>query len=106
MSITWQQLVKLEPRLADLLEEAKAYHKSRPATYCNLETWYGPNGLKNKVCELVGWYRGRYEAATGFLRAAADEAPTADILFSQDAYNVAYDTVSNALPSCACLEPV
>lgn len=88
--ITWAKLVKLEPRLAGVLAEARAVKddKSKPV-FCANAAWYGyganRNGLREKVIRLVGW-----------------EAERKGIpeLRTQAAYDVAYHHVYDALPPC------
>lgn len=56
--IGWDDLVALEPRLADLeIEVASVDDHDRPS-FCANQAWYGgPAGLKGKLCQLVGWER-------------------------------------------------
>lgn len=56
----WRELCELEPRLADLLEEARTIvdDKSKPA-FCGQAHWYGygsrqGTGFKPRVSQLVG----------------------------------------------------
>lgn len=86
-ALTWDALVEREPRLADLLDEAKSIPATRPECE-DLAPWYGYGGwpgLKPRLIRLVGWF-----------------AETRDpVLASPAAYQVAYDTVLNALPRAA-----
>ena len=86
--LTWEQLVKLEPELGRLLERAKAT-KSRGKHFCANARWYGFGqwrfaGLKPRLLWLVGWQR-------------PDKHP---VLSSTEAYDLAYETVYEALPNC------
>jgi hypothetical protein len=60
---TFDELVALEPRLADLLAEAQAYHTNRPREFCANAVFYGyPGhrpGLKKRLSELVGFTSGQ-----------------------------------------------
>src|SRR5262245_52548454 len=78
---TWARLVAAEPRLADLLATATAYHPVR-AGFCANEVWHGPAGLRRQVIRLVGW------------RAASDDS----VLHGCAPYEVATDTLYRALP--------
>lgn len=82
---TWQELVRREPRLLDLLREAQAY-RPRPG-FCANAIWYGYGrrvGLRERLTRLVGWGR-------------PDRDP---VLSTSAAYDVAYETVYQALPDC------
>jgi hypothetical protein len=81
-ALTWAELVRLEPRLAALLAEARAVRDDGRDCFCADEHWGGQYGLKAKLLELVGWH-------------ARNPA-----LASSRAYDVAYHTVPNALPPC------
>jgi hypothetical protein len=85
--LSFRGLAKLEPRLRDLLTEARSHHKNRDAIFCANAVWYGyPGfrpGLKSRLSRLVGW---RAEQG-GDLRTSA-------------AYDLAYQTIYQALPDC------
>jgi len=85
-TLTWRELVRREPRLAELLQEARTVDDSDPH-FCANAVWYGYNGyagLKGRLCQLVGW-----------------DADTDDpILRTPEAYDLAYDTIYDALPPC------
>jgi hypothetical protein len=86
--LTWQELVKREPRLRDLLREARAVDDSDPH-FCANEVWY--RHFKPALCELVGW----------------DARVQDGVVNSSEAYDIAYDKIYNALPdckACACLD--
>jgi len=92
----WNDLVKLEPRLLFLAEEALAYKEmSRGQEYvCANDRWYGygkwrDRGLRASIIGLVGWF---------------SAGPTE--LRTMDAYDVAYQHVYHLLPdcrNCACI---
>jgi hypothetical protein len=93
-ALTWAELVRLEPGLGPLLEEARAHHADRSAVFCANAVFYGSadstRGLKRRLLRLVGRDSGR-----------------AGVLGTSVAYDVAYDTIFAALPDCrgecACL---
>jgi hypothetical protein len=86
---TFEQLAVLEPRLAALLARAKEIRRGRRRMRYEavLEEWYGPRGsawdrgLRGEVVYLVGSMR-------------KDGDP---ILRTVAAYDVAYDTIFDAL---------
>jgi hypothetical protein len=84
---TFAALAELEPRLLELLAEARAHHGSRDPDFCANAFWYGyPGhrpGLKGRLCRLVGCTAEK----GGDLRTPA-------------AYDVAYHTIYWALPDC------
>ena len=85
--VTWDSLVKAEPRLADLLREIRAVRRVGER-FCANARWYGYGnpraGFKARMCALVGWGRRSGPA----------------LLTTQRAYDVAYDTLYRALPDC------
>ena len=86
MNMTWETLVVLEPKLQELLEQIKNIRET--SNFCSSEYWYN-KGLKNKLCELVGW---------------DIPATSPDSLRSGEAYVIAYSKLYNALPPCkGCL---
>lgn len=51
--ICWEELCKLEPRLASLCEEARAIRRNRPNKFYQPDNdWY--NSLKPRMSNLVG----------------------------------------------------
>jgi hypothetical protein len=84
---SFEELVSLEPRLADLLAEAQAYHTKRPRGFCANAVFYGyPGhrpGLKKRLSELVGYTCGQE-----------------GVLGSWEAHDVAYRAIYQALPDC------
>jgi hypothetical protein len=89
---TWSELVKLEPRLGELLARAKAIVDDGGESFCANHRWVGcgngpacekcRGGLKDELVMLVGWEASNPE------------------LESSEAYDVAYDKVYKALPDC------
>lgn len=80
---TWQQLVKAEPELEELLEEAQCVDGS-DSHFCANRVWYMLGGLKENLCDLVGWTARRSNP----------------ILKTSAAYDVAYKKIYAALPDC------
>jgi hypothetical protein len=82
MPLTWELLCRLEPRLLALYEEAAAVRDDpvKP-DFCANAVWY--DDLKPKLSSLVGWERAEHP-----------------ILGNETAYDVAYEHVYEALPSC------
>jgi hypothetical protein len=78
-SFSFDAIVKLEPRLAELYAKAAAVDGS-PPNFCANAVWYGE--FKPVLEQLVGWSARR------------------PILRSREAYDVAYDTVYELLPDC------
>ena len=76
--LTWADLVALEPRLADLLQEARSCRRRKG--WCANAKWYGYGkhfgaGLKGRLIHLVGW-----EGAGPWVAASpADAAPRESI---------------------------
>lgn len=84
METTWGELVKMEPKLAALLGEARAARGRGSKSFDNLRTWYGragKPGLKAKLLPLVGWER----------------RPVHPVLSTSRSYDVAYFKVLGAL---------
>lgn len=82
------RLTLLEPRLLDLYGEAAAIvdDKSKPS-FCANTVFYGYHGLrgfKRRICALVGW----------------DAESNHPGLVNSKAYDIAYDTIYEALPYC------
>ncbi len=79
-------LCQAEPRLRVLYREAQALHKTaEPGTFCANAVWYGYDGkpgLQERLALLVGW-----DARISRLR-------------NERAYDIAYDTIYDALPDC------
>lgn len=82
--LTWHKLIKLEPRLLSLFQLAKAAYDDRSTdSYCANMIWY--RSFKPIVCALVGW--------------SADNPPHPSLITSA-AYDIAYETIYDALPGC------
>jgi hypothetical protein len=87
--MTWNELIKLEPRLLALAKEAAAYKKNAQGKeyVCANDRWYGngqwrDKGIKERLVLLVGWLAERPELKT------------------MEAYDVAYEYIYNLLPTC------
>ena len=84
--VTFDELVKLEPKLGSLLEEAKAMKRASPP-FCANAVWYGYRGypgIKPRLIRLVGWNSKNPDS----------------LLHGERAYDVAYQTIYHALPDC------
>ena len=85
--MTFADLVEMEPELGKLLDEAKSHHQNTPDHFCANAVWYGYAGwpgLKPRVAKLVG----------------TEARLQGTILNTHLAYDIAYDTISDALPDC------
>jgi hypothetical protein len=84
---TLDELVGLEPRIAELLAEAEHARETAGPTFCANAVFYGyaghDPGLKCRLSKLVGWTSGQ----KGLLRTSA-------------AYDVVYKEVWGMLPPC------
>lgn len=84
----WDRLVEEEPRLADLLAEARTVKDEGGAYFCANQVWYGygdpRRGFKARLLPLVGWER--------------NGGPS--LLTTPQAYDVGYQTIYDALPDC------
>lgn len=86
--VAWEELVAHEPRLNDLLTEALALRRSAAAQVCKNDFWYPGRefpAFKTRVAQLVGWDSGH---------------PADSLLASENAWDVAQDTILKALPDC------
>jgi hypothetical protein len=85
-TITWTQIVKLEPRLAALYRQAKAVKDDKSKrSFCANTVWYGSYGragFKDRMVRLVG-----FETANPRLQ-------------TMRAYDIAYGKLYSALPDC------
>jgi hypothetical protein len=88
---TWDRLVELEPRLADLAAEIAAEHDEGGPVYCANRRWYGRReggawipGYRAALNRLVGWYAER-------------DHPE---LRTMEAHGLAYSRLYSALPDC------
>lgn len=89
VELTFDELVRREPALAELLREVRAVSSKDDRYYCANAVWYGygqyrRSGLKPRLLQLVGW-------------CARKDDP---ILRSEKASDLAYHTICNALPDC------
>jgi hypothetical protein len=84
-ALVWADLTRREPRLAALLAKARAVFRGRGEDYDPLAAFFGypgcGDGFKARLSGLVGWGR-------------PDNDP---VLCSSDAYDVAYQTILDAL---------
>jgi hypothetical protein len=94
--LTFEQLCELEPRLLDLLNEARAIKDNRrKRSFCANQVWYGwrgHEGFKPRLLDLVG-FRRKHDGSDPRLATSR-------------AYDVAYHTIYDALPdcrNCACV---
>jgi hypothetical protein len=85
--ITFGELVEREPRLDDLLAEADLLHLNRPRGFCASAVWHGDPGHEPG-------FKARLEALVG------PRLGKKGLLGSQEAYEVAAQTISEALPKC------
>jgi hypothetical protein len=87
--MTFKELTDLEPRLIDLLNEAKSISSKENPNFCTNRIWYGyqdsESGLKYRMSRLVGNFT---ESDNSILRSSA-------------AYDLAYRTIYDALPDCS-----
>ena len=84
---TFNDLVKIEPMLGELLNKIKSEKPTTCMEECWWTRWYGGNGnnsYKQDMLELVGWL-------------ARVDNP---ILRSNTAYEIAYNVLSESLPDC------
>lgn len=90
-ALLWLELTRLEPRLQELLEEARAIKDDGTTpSFCANRIWYGTRaredrGFKGRLELLVGW-----NASKG----------SPDVLTSHTAYDAAYRIIYSALPDC------
>jgi hypothetical protein len=78
--LTFRGLARLEPRLRDLLAEARSHHKNRGPVFCANAVWCGYLGFrpgqKARLRRLVGW-----------------TAEQGGVLRTTEAYEVAWRTI-------------
>ena len=114
--ITWANLVKHEPRLKALLDDAQAISKNPKAKKHADAAWYGWGnwpGLKPRMVFLVGWGRGINKERGPMLevvnlaelplppRVNLDSLSEGEqVLHSREAYDVAYKKLCKA---CGCM---
>lgn len=83
MDPAFRHLIRLEPRLLGLYQEALT-HPAGPG-FCAMDAWGGRDGLKMRMHRLVGYCR---------------EDPGHPDLFEAPAYDAAYRAILGALPAC------
>lgn len=79
-TLTFENLTALEPDLLTLYLDAKHYR--RGVKFCPIMVWY--KKFKPRLIHLVGWV-------------AQSDNP---ILHTKQSYDLAYETVYEALPKC------
>ncbi|MFA5880586.1 MAG: hypothetical protein WC834_00195 [Eubacteriales bacterium] len=81
---TWEEMVKIEPKLAELLKEAEGCKRiaMRDTEFCAARVWHGRDGMKSKMSELVGFFAGDGR------------------LTSAKCYELAYQKIYKSLPDC------
>lgn len=85
--LTWKKLVELQPPLEGLLNAAKAIKDDKSKSYfCANEIWY-EMGFKEVLRNLVG-----NEITTRIYGM--------EIIYTSEAYDLAYDKIYNTLPNC------
>lgn len=82
MAVKFSELATIEPRLAELLKEARAVKDPGGRSFCANHVWYKRGGFKDRLIKLVGWY-------------ANDPR-----LKTSEAYDVAYRKIYDVLPAC------
>lgn len=82
LRVTWARLTSLEPRLLVLLDEARQPDPGGRRFCANLR-WY--RLLKPALVNMIGWDAWTSQAAE---------------LKTREAYDLAYDTLYDALPPC------
>lgn len=82
--LTFSQYCELEPRLIDLLKRAQSYAACDEECFCANAVWYGSGGIKQALCDLVGW----------------DANVVDSRLAGTSAYDVCYEAIYEALPDC------
>jgi hypothetical protein len=127
--VTWEELVELEPTLALLEHEARKVQDwpDRPY-FCMEPYWYGDHGFRHELGRRIGWGRHGVEVETDLheggsekphlMTAAelvvrtqgydeikerirtAEEAEGKGILWTSEAYDLAYAHLFAILPPC------
>jgi hypothetical protein len=124
--LTWEELVKVEPRLGKLLQEIK---KVDTRVLCFEQQWFATEevckeldsvtgGFKDKMSELVGWSAGEEKKKTtkkqtkslaqtsaefvaDYVRPVRSKATDARLRTST-AYDIAYQKLYREAPECRC----
>jgi hypothetical protein len=82
--LSWSQLTRLEPRLCLLHAEVSRVRDTRESRwFCANREWF--SRFKAQMCRLVGWSR-------------IGGGP--DVLYTPEAYDLAYQTLYDLLPNC------
>jgi hypothetical protein len=82
MTLTWNDITQLEPRLLSIYEEAAALNGDKPR-FCAYETWL--RDFKTRVGMLVGWHR---------------KDMGLPVLATVEAYHVSTIMIMSAFPKC------
>jgi len=84
--LTFDDLLRLEPRLLALANEARAYRAEAEhrRSWCANAVWYGPGNLRSRLMRLVGW-------------CSTHPDP---VVRSSRAYEIAYLAIYGLLPDC------
>ena len=86
-ALTFEDLCRIEPRLATLYNEAKSIRDDkRKPSFCANRTWYACGSLRERTTPLVG---------CAVKRRGGDPR-----LATSRAYDTAYHTIYDALPDC------
>jgi len=83
MTLSWNDIVKQEPRLLNLYNEAASLDSSKQARFCAYETWLCD--FKTRVSLLVGWQR---------------KDMGLPMLDTVEAYHVSVIMIMSAFPKC------
>ncbi len=91
--LTFEEMAEIEPRLRDLLSEARSHRRTAGPDFCACATMDGKNenhpfprhvpGLEARIKKLVGWHSGR-----------------SDYLGTYDAYRAVCCVIGAELPPC------
>lgn len=81
--MTFEELVKMEPRLGELLLRATTCNHAGH-DFCANEMWYG--AIKPRLLRLVGF--------------SCKPGPHCETLSSSESYELAYRTIYDSLPPC------
>lgn len=86
----WEDLVRIEPRLGEMLKEIQSIKDDGTApSFCANAQWYrspgeGEDSFKDRLVAMAGWHA-----------QSSDPEIRSDL-----AYNVAYEKLYEALPNC------
>ena len=90
-SLTWDELVTIEPRLKALLMYSTCVKDPGGDYFCANEIWY--NLLKPQMVKLVGWGREWHPNPIMIKNAA-------DIMKEGRVYDLVYHKIYDTLPGC------